>query len=116
LIPKNARFLSQYELPLGWQSGTWSARFGGLHLSYDNEIEVCNRNSQNGQEIFQSEQHAWYLVGDNTLKLEAISFFTEMKNREQMISNLSNHRIRVNEEFGKGIVYKNFDQHKPIEI
>jgi hypothetical protein len=115
-VPSNARFLPQFELPHGWQHGGWSNRTGKLKLSYDGQEEVCTRNMYNGQEIFRSEEHTYYLVADKAMQLEAISFITEMKNHGQMMNNLLKERIRVNDVFGKGVVYKNFNEHEPIEI
>jgi hypothetical protein len=115
-VPRNARFLPQFDLPQGWQMGNWTASAGQLQLSFEGGLHEYAMKISQGQQILSNHDRTYYLVTNDMMQLEAISFFTEMKNRDRMINNLSEKRIKVNSEFGKGIVYKNFNQHEPIAI
>jgi len=115
-IPRNARFLSQFYLPQGWKMGRWYESADKLQLSFEDGKQEYSKKISQGQELISNQERTYYLVSNTTMQLEAISFFTEMKNRDRMINNLSEKRIRVNSEFGKGIVYKNFNRHEPIAV
>jgi glycosyltransferase involved in cell wall biosynthesis len=116
VVPRNARFLSQFYLPDGWQIGNWLEAPGKLQLSFEDKEHEYSKKTSQGQEILSNHDHTYYRVSNTIMQLEAISFFTEMKNRDRMMNNLSAKRIKVNHEFGKGIVYKNFNEHEPIAI
>ena len=115
-VPRNARFLSQFYLPNGWERGEWQGSPDKLQLSFDSTVHEYSKKISQGQEILSNHQRTYYRISNTALQLEAISFFTEMKNRDRMMNNLSEKRIKVNHLFGKGIVYKNFNQHEPIQI
>jgi hypothetical protein len=115
-IQNTDEFSSQFDIVEGWQPGTWVMESGKLYLSINELKEVCFSRSLKGYELFENEKHVYHPVTDNSMKLEAISFYTETKNRWQMMNNLYDKKIRVNHIYGKGVVYKNFNEHEPIKV
>ncbi len=115
-IPKRGSTPYQFNIIQGWQPGTWVIQSGKLYLSHNGLKEVCSSRILEGQELFQDEKHLYYPVAEASMKLEAISFYTETKNRQRMVDNLFDKKIQVNCTFGKGVVYKNFNEDEPIEI
>jgi GT2 family glycosyltransferase len=100
----------------GWNRGSWEKLDSGVRLSVDGKEKTFQEEINNRQSLLKNANLEYYMVTDLAMKLEAISFLSEFKNRSHMLSNLANKRIRVNETFGRGIVYKNFNYQEPIEI
>ena len=105
----------QFKVKNGWHEGRWALQNDSLVLFHKSAVEVCNR-SCSEYRIFESTDHLFYHVAEQSLKLEAVSFYTQAANLFLLENNLAEKRIRVNKTFGNGTVYKNFDQDKPIEI
>jgi len=114
-IGKTSSISSQFYIKKGWKKGEWVIENDRLHLSGTQCMEVCDIQVKNSQCSFRSDTHEYFQVTLPAMKLDAISFYTQLINRKIMLGNLSNKNIRVNKVFGNGTVYKNF-QHKPIEI
>jgi hypothetical protein len=106
----------QFDIPGGWHEGIWSMEKEQLHLVREKAHDVCFGSFKEGQEICANDKNVFYKVQSNSMTLEAISFFTETRNRQIMMENISRNNIKVNKEYGKGVVYKNFIEHEPIEI
>lgn len=112
---ENAVITSQFQIKDDWHYGQWTQVRDHLHLSEISCIEVCKRRLINGQLSFQSDRHEYFEVTRSGMRLDAISFYTQISNRKMMLANLSGKNIRVNRIFGNGTVYKNFLE-EPIEI
>jgi hypothetical protein len=108
--------IPQFKLKGGWDDGSWAFENDSLVLFQKTTMEVCNRSQLEGQKIFKSKDHLYYQVAEDSLKLEAVSFYTQAANILLMENNLAGKKVRVNKVFGNGTVYKNFDVDKLIEI
>ena len=107
---------SQFKVKNGWNEGKWIFQEESLVLFHQTMMEVCNRSESGSQTIFESKDHLYYHVAENSLKLDAVSFYTQAANLFLMENNLAEKKIRVNKIFGNGTVYKNFEDDKPIVI
>jgi hypothetical protein len=116
VLNKNNRPRFQFSILNDWHRGSWSIQQNILHLLSANSEEVFHFEKINDQQSWKNTSRNFYRVVDHSMKLEAISFYTEIRNRQRMLNNVANKNIRPNREFGKGIVYKNFNNHQPIEI
>jgi hypothetical protein len=100
----------------GWQKGTWHLAENSLHLTGESMPEICNRSVFNREEVFESTKHRYYRVNENSLKFDAVSFCTQSENLAILDKNLATKKIRVNESFGNGVVYKNFQENIALKI
>lgn len=99
-----------------WDNGRWALENDSLVLFHQTKMELCNQSHLEGQKILESKDHLYYHVAENSLKLDAVSFYTQAANIFLIENNLEKKNIRVNKVFGNGTVYKNFEEDKPIEI
>ena len=97
-----------------WECGAWWLVDQKLRLETGVSSETLWGRISEGRQTFKGQRHEYFQVS-KALQLDAILFYTQLRNRQLMMDNVAHQRIRVNTVFGGGTVYKNF-QHEPIEL
>lgn len=106
----------EYEFSLKekqWQEGKWRNEDGKIEFYSEffyKSLTIEDSFYTDGNQIF-------YKIDKNSnLAEEGIFFFSQIKNRSKMYENVKNCAVVTNAEFGRGVVYKNFDFKNPIEL
>jgi len=116
IFRKKNRTDFQFNILNNWQQGRWSVKDDCLHLVGSDKEEVLQKERIGNEQLWKTNNRTFYPIQETSMQLEAMTFYTETKNRQRMLSNMTNKNIRPNSEFGKGKVYMNFNQHEPLEI
>lgn len=115
-IVQKGSVVRQFEVKGGWQQGSWSLRPDTLHINYWGKEQRLTLTKEGHYENLENEELMFYPVENLSLLSEAAFFYSESYNRELMDRNFSERKIQPNKSFGKGIVFKNFNEQAPIEI
>ena len=116
IFRKKNRTDFQFNILNNWQHGRWLIADNRLYLFRNEGQEILQKGMIGDDRVWKNTSRIFYSVQETAMQLEAMTFYTETKNRDRMLNNVTNKNIRPNHEFGKGIVYKNFNEHEPIEI
>jgi hypothetical protein len=106
----------EYEFSLAesnWQEGGWQMHNDRIELSsadYHQRLWYENGCYSDGVQKF------YEINLKSNLVEEGIFFYSQVKNRLKMQSNLKNKAVAINKEFGIGTVYKNFDFQHSIKL
>lgn len=97
-----------------WKDGVWNEESGYYYLSKKRFKKI----RENEYELLISENNSetYYLIRDKDILKEIGGFKFAYLSRSVMEKNLKDKISIVNKEFGKGLVYKNFDSQTPIYI
>jgi len=94
-----------------WTEGNWKMNSTELTLHYKNKRIKCIKQVSKGRELVEKNRanHVYYKIENDSMAAEAIHFLTLITNRIKMLKNLQAGKIKVNGQFGDGIVYRNFE-------
>jgi hypothetical protein len=105
----------------GWEEGAWEEHPEHIVL-YNRNREVVTdyrKTAQNDQMTLCSfgDDRVLFSITDAPL-LNLVAYMDmDFHNRRILVDNVSSHRIKVNNgEFGKGVVYRNFNYDEPFFI
>lgn len=100
-----------------WLNGEWQQNANNLalkavdsgeHLSYDRVADCYSGNENDWQ---------FHVLKNKNMIEEIVFFYSEILNRMKMEENMRRKEVIVNQgTFGKGVVYKNFNYTKPIDL
>lgn len=105
----------------GWEEGTWEQRPGHLVLynSKSGVLTEYRKALQNDRMTLCSsgDDRVLFRITDASLLNLAAYMNMDFHNRRILVDNVSGNRIAVNNgEFGKGVVYRNFNYDEPFLI
>jgi hypothetical protein len=106
---------NQFIVESGWRQLKWCISEGFVHLESAGLPLRLSIECSGGENIFKDDDVVFHEISSAEMKWDAISFYSQTLNRDKLYENLRNKSVKVNRQFGHGLVFKNFKS-EPLNI